>query len=89
MLVGACPDVLGCISLPEPTPQRHAASIPGIKLSHYVHARNSSVSLVSNGSKNAEKLAKNQVSTALAPINRIYSYFQDEPNQRDGRYITG
>jgi len=29
--------VLEYTSLPDSTPQRHAATIPGIKLSHHVH----------------------------------------------------
>jgi hypothetical protein len=31
--VGTCPNILGFMSLPNSTPQRHAAAIPGIKLS--------------------------------------------------------
>jgi hypothetical protein len=34
--IGTCIHVLGYKSLPDSTPQRHAAAIPGIKLSHYV-----------------------------------------------------
>jgi len=36
MQVETCPNVLECTSLPDSTPQRHAATIPGIKLSHLV-----------------------------------------------------
>jgi hypothetical protein len=38
MQVERCPDVLGYISLPDSTPQRHAAAIPGIKPLHLVCA---------------------------------------------------
>jgi hypothetical protein len=34
--IWTCPNVLEYTSLPDPTTQRHAATIPGIKFSHYV-----------------------------------------------------
>jgi hypothetical protein len=40
--------VLENTSLPDSTPQRHAATIPGIKLSHLVHFKCSSISLREN-----------------------------------------
>jgi len=36
MQVGTCPNVLEYTSLPDSTTQRHAATIPGIKLSHLI-----------------------------------------------------
>jgi hypothetical protein len=35
--VGACQNVLLYMSLPDSTPQRHAAAIQRVKLSHYVY----------------------------------------------------
>jgi hypothetical protein len=48
--VGTCPDVFGYMSLPDSTPQRHAAALPGIKSSHLVFSDTVSSSdyLVSN-----------------------------------------
>jgi hypothetical protein len=37
MPVGTCPNVLEYTRLPDPTPQRHAATVPGIKLSYLVY----------------------------------------------------
>ena len=39
--VGTCTNVLKYKSLPDSTPQRHAATIPGIKLSYLVKAKQS------------------------------------------------
>jgi hypothetical protein len=36
MQVGTCPNVLEYTSSPDSIPQRHAATSPGIKLSHHV-----------------------------------------------------
>jgi len=37
MQVGTCPNMLEYMRLPDSTPQRHAATIPGIKLSHLIY----------------------------------------------------